>query len=123
MVGDKDKLTSASVRMPASVSELLIQANFGSQAHLHLAADTLAAWGNRGDITFTLLAADLYLANTGDVYPFPTGDFLCQHLQIAFNGFADEGFGQAPTLASDVGNTLCVIHDWLLLNVKNLSVV
>jgi hypothetical protein len=91
--------------------EPLIQANFRSQAHLYLTADTLPTWGNGGYIPFALLTADLHLANTGNVNPFPAGDFLCQCFQITFYRLTDEFLGQAAALPGNMRDTLCMIHD------------
>lgn len=98
----------------ASLSELLVQADFRPQSHLHFATDTLTAWGDGGHKTFPLLTADLHLANTGDVYPCSAGDFFRQCLQIPFYRLADECFGQAAPLTGDMGNSLGVVHSCLL---------
>src|SRR5690606_9841566 len=95
--------------------ELIIQAHFGPEAHLHGTSNALTAWGDRGHKAFALLFDHLHLTNTRYVYPFASGDLLCECLQIALHRFADKRFGQIAPLARDVGNSLGVIHDWLLL--------
>jgi hypothetical protein len=96
--------------LSAPLSEFLIQAHFRPQAMRHSPPDALTIFAERGQYPVGFFLDDLYPANTGDVYPLAAGDVIRQRLQVTFDGLPNEGFCESTPLASDMGNSLGVVH-------------
>lgn len=95
---------------PAHPPETFIQTYLRPQAMRYSPLDPLTVLPERSQYTVGFFLDDLYLANARQINPFTGGDVIRQCLEVAFDGFADECFGECPPLPGDVGNTLCVVH-------------
>jgi hypothetical protein len=93
------------------IFELLVQPNLRPQAMRHTPLNALAVLAERGQYAVGFLLDNLYLANAGQINPVTVGDLIRQRLEVTFDGFPDERFGEITSLSSDICNTLSVVHN------------